>query len=133
MKFLAMAAACLLWLAGTSYAQSPSTQSRSNAQTQTISGCLSKTGNTYVITGGSPGPKQYRIHGGNIEALEGKLGHTVSVTGPVWESSPQRQMEQPYHAGSTTGVTYGMIAADHVHDVGANCSFTGSTTQPPQR
>jgi hypothetical protein len=133
MKIIVLAAACLLCLGGTSFAASGSDQSMGKAHQQTVSGCLSKTGNAYVITGGGPGPMQYRIDGGNTAALQGKLGHTVAVTGPVWDSSARSRMMQPYHAGSTTGVGYKLITADQVRDVGANCSFTGSTMPPSSR
>jgi hypothetical protein len=125
MKLFIFSMTCMVCLIGGSVAQV--NEASNSAQIQTVSGCLSKTGKTYVITGGGPGPKQYRISGGNTDALRHKLGHTVAVTGPVRKSNPETQMSEPYHAGSTTGVGYELITAEQVRDIGANCSFTGST------
>ena len=49
---------------------------------QTVRGCLSKTGDTYIILGGTP-LRQFRIESGDTTALKGKQGHTVEVTGRV--------------------------------------------------
>ena len=72
---------------GSSSAQT--SESSNSAKLQTVRGCLSKTGDTYVILGGNP-VRQYRVVGGNTEALKHKLGHTVEVTGPVGQKSQVR-------------------------------------------
>lgn len=47
---------------------------------QTFRGRLSKAGDTHVLLGGLLSISDC---GGDTEALKGKLGHTVEVTGPV--------------------------------------------------
>lgn len=95
---------------------------------QTVEGCLSKTGNTYVILGGDQ-PKQYRIVGGDVlslKALKGKIGHTVKVTGRLGESDGVENVAPPYNEGSTTGVTYSTLVIDSVRERSSNCSYPGS-------
>ncbi len=88
---------------------------------ETVRGCLSKTGNTYVLLGGAP-VRQYRIVGGDIEDLKHKLGHTVEVTGPVGQKESGATTNGLYNSGSTTGVGYNTITAQSVKEVFANCS-----------
>lgn len=95
---------------------------------QTVEGCLSKTGTTYVILGGDQ-PKQYRIVGGDplsLKALKGKIGHTVKVTGKLGESDGIENVAPPYNEGSTTGVSYSTLVIDSVHNRSPNCSYSGS-------
>jgi hypothetical protein len=68
----------------------------------TVVGCLSQTGDTYVITGGAPGPQQFRIIGGDTAMLKGKIGQTVEVAGMVGESNAAKDAAPPYGEGSTT-------------------------------
>ncbi len=105
-------------------------QAEKNSRTveQTVEGCLSKTGNTYVILGGDQ-PKQYRIVGGDVlslKALRGKIGHTVRVTGKLRESDGVENVAPPYNEGSTTGVTYSILVIDSAHERSPNCSYPGS-------
>jgi hypothetical protein len=93
---------------------------------RTVVGCLQKIGNEYVIAGGGPGPKQYRVTGGDTSPLAKLLGHTVRVTGEVGESDPAVQATTPPNPGSTTGVTYNTINAEKVQDVTSNCSESGT-------
>ena len=88
---------------------------------QTVRGCLSKTGNTYVLLGTTP-LRQYRIVGGDVEALKHKLGHTVEITGAVGEKESGATTNGLYNSGSTTGVGYGTITVQSVKEVYANCS-----------
>ena len=92
---------------------------------RTVVGCVSKTANTYVITGGAPGPKQFRIVGGDTSSLKKKIGHTVKVVGMVGESDPVQVASPPYNEGSTTGVGYNTIIAQKIKDVYGNCSEAG--------
>jgi len=92
---------------------------------RTVVGCLSKTANTYVITGGGPGPKQFRIVGGDTAMLKGKIGQTVKVVGPVDRSNPEEVAAPPYNEGSTTGATYETIVAQKVKVMGGLCSNPG--------
>lgn len=100
----------------------------SRAAEQTVEGCLSKTGNTYVILGGDQ-PKQYRIVGGDVlsfKALRGKIGHTVRVTGKLGESDGVENVAPPYNEGSTTGVTYSTLVINSARERSSNCSYPGS-------
>lgn len=92
---------------------------------RTVVGCLSQTANTYVITGGAPGPKQFRIVGGDTSALKGKIGQSVKVVGMVGESDPKEVASPPYNEGSTTGATYKTIVAQKIKVMGGLCSFPG--------
>ncbi len=104
---------------GSSSAQT--SDSSNSAKLQTVRGCLSKTGDTHVILGGTP-VRQYRIVGGDTEALKHKLGHTVEVTGPVGQKESGATTNGLYNSGSTTGVGYDTITAQSVKEVFANCS-----------
>lgn len=92
---------------------------------RTVVGCLSKTAGTYVITGGAPGPKQFRIIGGDTRLLKGEIGHTVSVVGMVSTNDAEENMTKPYNEGSTTGVGYNTIVAQKIRKVYGNCSEAG--------
>ncbi len=96
---------------------------------RTVVGCLSKTANTYVITGGAPGPKQFRIVGGDTSILKGKIGQTVRVVGMVGESNPAKVASPPFNEGSTTGVGYNTIVAQKIKLVGGLCSNAGEEYQ----
>jgi hypothetical protein len=98
---------------------------KSNPELRTVIGCLSRTANTYVITGGAPGPKQFRIIGGDTKALKGEIGHTVSVVGMVSTNDAEENMITPYNEGSTTGVAYNTIVARKIKKVYGNCSEAG--------
>ena len=118
----------LLFVAGVVAAQNAPTgnsatgnQGSSTSQVQTVRGCLSKTGDTYVLMGGAP-VRQYRIVGGDIDSLKDKLGHTVEVTGPVGQKESGATTNGRYNSGSTTGVGYDTITAQTVKEVYANCS-----------
>ena len=106
--------------------EEPSNNSKS--ADQTVEGCLSETGKTYVIVGGDQ-PKQYRITGGDplsLKALKGKLGHTVKVTGTLGQSDGVENVAPPYNEGSTTGVTYSTLVIDSFRDKSPNCSYPGT-------
>ena len=92
---------------------------------RTVVGCLSKTANTYLITGGAPGPKQFRIIGGDTSILKGRIGQTVRVVGMVGESDPSKVSAPPFNEGSTTGVGYNTIVVQKIKVVGGLCSNAG--------
>jgi hypothetical protein len=99
--------------------------SQKKLELRTVVGCLSRTADTYVITGGAPGPKQFRIVGGDTSRLKGKIGYTVKVVGMVGPSDPAEMMITPYNEGSTTGVTYNTVIAQKLKIVYGNCSEAG--------
>jgi hypothetical protein len=99
--------------------------SQQRLELRTVVGCLSRTADTYVITGGAPGPKQFRIVGGDTSRLKGKIGYTVKVVGLVGTSDPVQMMITPYNEGSTTGVTYNTVIAQKLKIVHGNCSEAG--------
>ncbi len=105
--------------------QSQKDQPQKNVELRTVVGCLSRTADTYVITGGAPGPKQFRIVGGDTSLLKGKIGYTVKVVGLVGTSDPVQMMITPYNEGSTTGVSYHTVVAQKVKIVYGNCSESG--------
>ena len=106
---------------GSGGSSAQTSESSNSAKLQTVRGCLSKTGDTYVILGGNP-VRQYRIVGGDTEALKHKLGHTVEVTGPAGQEESGATTNGLYNSGSTTGVGYDTITAQSVKEVFANCS-----------
>ena len=105
----------------------PSSEIKQNKlELRTVVGCLSRTANTYVLTGGGPGPKQFRIVGGDTSLLEGKIGHTFKVVGMVGKNDAVDNMITPYNEGSTIGVGYNTIVAQETKEVYANCSGPGN-------
>lgn len=103
----------------------PPNLSQNKPQLMTVVGCLTKTGNTYVITGGSPGAQVFRIISGDTSMLKGKQEQTVKVIGMVAESNPAKDAAPPYNGGSTTGVGYETIAAQKITVLGGLCSNPG--------
>lgn len=95
-------------------------QGSQSANVQTVRGCLSQTGNTYVLLGGSP-LRQYRVTGGDTHALKHQLGHTIEISGPVGQVQSGASVNGTYGPGSTTGVGYDTIKADSVKEVFGNC------------
>jgi len=92
---------------------------------RTVVGCLSKTDHTYVITGGGPGPKQFRIIGGDTLMLKGEIGQSVEVVGMVGKNDPEENVTRPSNEGTTTGVGYNTIMVQKVKILGGLCSFPG--------
>lgn len=92
---------------------------------RTVVGCLSKTAGSYVITGGAPGPKQFRIVSGDVSSLRGKLGHTIKVVGIIGKNDALANQNGLYNAGSTTGAGYLTIEAQKISQVYVNCSGLG--------
>lgn len=95
-----------------------------------IEGCLAYNGVSYVLAVVSNGPKQYRVTGGDVAALQGKVGHTVEIDGPTGRNNPQAMIENWDQREATTGVGWYTITADRVHDITSNCSYPGFE-QPP--
>lgn len=104
-------------------------QSSTTQETQdtfrSVEGCLAYNGISYVLAVVSNGPKQYRVVGGDIDALRGKVGHTVEIDGPTGRNNPQAMIENWDQREATTGVGWYTITADRVHDVTSNCSYPG--------
>jgi hypothetical protein len=92
---------------------------------RTVVGCLSKTDDTYVIVGGAPGPKQFRIVSGDVSSLKGKIGHTIKVVGIVGKNDALANQNGLYNEGTTTGVGYLTIEAQKISQVYGNCSEPG--------
>ena len=88
---------------------------------RTVVGCLSMTAGTYVIAGGAPGPKQFRIVSGDVSSLKGKIGRTVKVVGIVGKNDALANQNGLYNAGSTTGVGYLTIEAQKIAEVSFGC------------
>jgi hypothetical protein len=89
-----------------------------------VEGRLSRSGHTYVVTGGDK-PKQYRITQGYVTALKGTLGHTVRVTGLLGQSDGVENVVPPFGEGPTTGVTDSTIAMTSSRDISSSCSYSG--------
>lgn len=130
MKCLATICFAMMTVTGTGAGQEATNTGRPESLPQptglrTVVGCLSKTADTYVVTGGAPGPKQFRIVSGNVSALKGKIGHTVKVVGMVGKNDALANQNGLYNEGSTTGVGYLTIEARKVSEVYGNCSEPG--------
>jgi hypothetical protein len=89
---------------------------------RTVVGCLSQTDNTYVITGGAPGPKQFRILSGDVSSLKGKIGYTIEVVGMVSKNDALANQKGIYNEGTTTGVGYLTIDVQKIKQLYENCS-----------
>jgi hypothetical protein len=96
--------------------------SQNSKSVQMIHGCLTKSGNTYIILGGVP-MRQYRVTGGDLAALKGKENHTVEITGPVGQVKSGAATNGQYGPASTTGVGYDTIVAQHVKELYPNCGI----------
>ncbi len=110
--------------AGDTRFQDSATQ-KQGSEYRRIEGCLAYNGVSYVLAVVSNGPKQYRVVGGNVDALHGKVGHTVEIDGPTSRNNPQAMIENWDQREATTGVGWYTITADHIHDVTSNCSYPG--------
>jgi len=86
----------------------------------TVRGCLSKTGNTYVILGGTP-LRQYRVIGGTVADLKDKQNKIVEVKGLVGQKESGASENGQYGPGSTTGVGYDTIIVKSAKVVVDNC------------
>ena len=119
-----------LAVGGYSVAQEPATANPPETAPQelglrTVVGCLATTGGKYVISGGGPGAKQFRIIEGDVSSLKDKLGHTVKVVGIVGKNDTLANQNGLYNSGSTTGVGYLTIDARKISDLYPNCSNPG--------
>jgi hypothetical protein len=93
---------------------------------ETVVGCLSKgPDGTYALTGGAPGPKQFRIISGDLAPLKHAEEKDVEVLGIVGQNNPVANQDQPYNSGTTTGVGYLTIKAEQVKVLGHDCSMPG--------
>ena len=130
MKNISLICFAMMAVTGCALAQETMNPNQSEAVPQptglrTVVGCLSKTAGTYVITGGAPGPKQFRIMSGDVSPLKGKIGHTVKVVGIVGKNDALANQNDLYNEGSTTGVGYLTIEAEKIQEVYGNCSEAG--------
>ena len=90
---------------------------------ETVIGCLSKgPEGTYNLTGGAPGPKEFRIISGEVPAMKHWVGQDVEVLGIVGVGHADRP---PYNSGSTTGVRLWTIKAEKIKELGGLCSDAG--------
>ncbi|SRR6266702_8404089 len=55
---------------------------------RTFRGCLSQSGDHFDLLVTGVTPRQYHLAGSNLTQLEGKSGHTVSITGTVPNTMP---------------------------------------------
>ena len=115
-----LVASGIVLLAQNSNSSNAAQNSQNSKTVQTIHGCLTKSGNTYIILGGTP-MRQYRVIGGDLAALNGKQNHTVQITGPVGEVKSGASPNGQYGPASTTGVGYDTIVAQHVKELYPNC------------
>jgi hypothetical protein len=111
-------------MAGNSNSQSRNSADDDNVFRR-IEGCLAYNGVSYVLAVVSNGPKQYRVVGGDVDALHGKVGHTVEIDGPTGRNNPQAMIENWDQREATTGVGWYTITAAQVRDVTSNCSYSG--------
>jgi hypothetical protein len=130
MKNISLICFAMMAVTGCALAQETMNPNQSEAVPQptglrTVVGCLSKTAGIYVITGGAPGPKQFRIMSGDVSPLKGKIGHTVKVVGIVGKNDALANQNDLYNEGSTTGVGYLTIEAEKIQEVYGNCSEAG--------
>jgi hypothetical protein len=130
MKHLTSICLAMMTVTGCALAQETMNPNRSEIVPQatglrTVVGCLSRTAGTYVITGGAPGPKQFRIVSGDVSSLKGKIGHTIKVVGIVGQNDALANQNGLYDEGSTTGVGYLTIEAQKISEVYGNCSEAG--------
>ena len=130
MKNITLICFAMMAVIGCALAQETMNPNQSDAVPQptglrTVVGCLSRTTGTYVITGGAPGPKQFRIISGDVSHFKGKIGHTVKVVGIVGKNDALANQNELYNEGSTTGVGYLTIEAEKIQEVYGNCSEAG--------
>jgi len=130
MKSFALICFAMLTLAGSAVAQKDMIDNSAGAVDQptglrTVVGCLSKTDKTYVITGGAPGPKQFRLVSGDVSSLRGKIGHTIEVVGTVSKNDALANQNGIYNEGTTTGAGYLTIDVQKVKQLYGNCSEAG--------
>jgi hypothetical protein len=116
--FVALTTACCAVATNANQAGSTS----QSHKVRTIEGCLSKTGDMYIVTGGKNAPKEYHIVSNDTSWLNHQLGHTIKVTGTVTQDNPSANQNQPYNAGSTTGVGYLIVHAQKMSEVASTCS-----------
>ena len=95
-------------------------------EVKTVVGCLSKNGHIYNLTGGSNGPKEFRIVSNDTSWLNREVGHTIKVIGTVSQNNASANQNETYNAGSTTGVGYLIIYAQKMTEIYANCSDPGA-------
>jgi hypothetical protein len=115
-----LVASGIVLLAQDAHSGNAAQNSQNSKTVQTIHGCLTKSGNTYIILGGAP-MREYRVIGGDIAALKDKQNHTVEITGPVGEKKSGASPNGQYGPASTTGVGYDTIVAQHVKELYPNC------------
>jgi hypothetical protein len=87
-----------------------------NFSLRTLRGCLSQSGNEYELTVGGAAPHQFRLVGVNLTQLDGKVGHMVSITGTMPESSPSGNTN-----ANQANDTINFLSVD---DLGTSCATT---------
>jgi hypothetical protein len=86
--FTVVLSASLAFAQDTQSSSGDSNSIAGNFSLRTFRGCLSQTGNQYVLAVGGVAPRQYRLAGSNLAQLDGKAGHMVSITGTMPDSFP---------------------------------------------
>jgi hypothetical protein len=92
---------------------------------ETVQGCLSKTGSTYVILGGGGAGKQFRIVSGDVSGFKHAEGQDVQVVGIVGKNDPLENQNSLVNEGTTTGAGYLTIQAQKLKVIGAHCGLPG--------
>jgi hypothetical protein len=92
---------------------------------ETVIGCLTETGGTYVITGGGGAGKQFRIVSGDVSSFKHAYGQDVEVVGIVAKNDPLENQNGLVNEGTTTGAGYLTIQAQKVKVIGAHCNLSG--------
>ena len=118
-----------------SFAQSGQNSSRSTGRSETIQGCLSRSGSDFFLATAGASPTQYRITG-NTAHLGEHIGQVVSITGEVQErSSSSGENAATGSSGASSGMinagpTAGTVSIESVHPFGSNCNQSGSGFSP---
>src|SRR3954468_18236121 len=104
-KAVLLTSTILLW-AGMAVAQDASGASAANqsqtssSASQTLQGCLSKSGDSFNLAANG---QQYKVVGGDLSQLQGKDGHTVSVSGTLSGSEINLQSASDIASSCATG------------------------------
>src|SRR3954454_13749479 len=128
-KVVFLTSTILLW-AGMAVAQdasaNPANQTSSSAS-QTLQGCLSKSGDNYNLNANG---QEYKVTGGDLSQLSGKDGHTVSINGTVSgsEISLQSASDVASTCSNTSASNSGTSSSDSSNTAAATGAAAGAGT-----